>query len=143
MYGNDRTSLRRVFFDAWDKYRQSAPLTGIEQRLIEVILQHPEYHAVLEDRERYLDHDWSPDQGETNPFMHMSMHVSIEEQLAIHSPQGIDRHLRRLLEMEGDRHAALHRMIDCLAEALWKAQRYETSDLEETYLACLEKLGRS
>jgi Domain of unknown function (DUF1841) len=142
VYGNDRSSMRKVFFNAWDKYRQSLPLEGIEQRLIEIILQHPEYHTVLENRERYLDHDWSPEQGETNPFMHMSMHVSIEEQLATNSPRGIGEHYQRVLNSEGDRHAAMHSMMDCLAEAIWKAQRYETTNLEETYLECLEKTGQ-
>jgi len=138
MYGNDRSSLRKVFFDAWDKHREGRPLSGIEPRLIDVMLQHPEYHAILEDRDRYIDHDWPPEQGETNPFMHLSMHVSLEEQLATGSPAGIDEHFRRILAITGDRHAALHQMMDCLAEAIWKAQRHETVDIEQTYLECLQ-----
>ena len=123
MYGNDRTSLRRVFFDAWDKYRQSTPLTGIEQRLIEVILQHPEYHAVLENRDRYLDHDWSPDQGETNPFLHMSMHIALIEQISTDRPAGIRECHQKLTKSLGSPHQAEHRMMDCLSEAIWQAQR--------------------
>jgi hypothetical protein len=143
MYGNDRSSLRRVFFNAWDKYKQSMPLEGIERILIDIVLQHPEYHDVLDDRDRYLDHDWPPEAGETNPFMHMSMHVSIEEQLATNSPRGIVEHFTRIVETGIERHEAIHNMMDCLAEAVWKSQRNETSNLEETYVECLENTGRT
>ncbi len=142
MYGNDRSSLRRVFFNAWEKYQQSQALEGIETVLVDIILQHPEYHYVLEDRERYLDRDWLPEDGETNPFMHMSMHVSIEEQLATNSPRGIAEHFSRIMDTGLDRHEAMHSMLECLGEAIWQAQRDASINLEETYLECLEKTGR-
>lgn len=142
LYGNDRDSLRRVFFTTWEKYRQSQPLHGIEQLLVDTILLHPEYHGILEDEDN-LQRDFPPDLGETNPFLHMSLHVSIEEQLSIDRPSGIRRHYERLLTASGDRHTALHTMLECLAEAIWQSQRDPAADMDTTYLECLRRQARS
>ncbi len=139
LYGNDRDSLRRVFFTTWRKYRQSQPLQGVEQLLVDTILLHPEYHAVLEDEDN-LQRDYPPELGESNPFLHMSLHVSIEEQLSIDRPAGIRRQYERLLEMTGDRHAALHSMLECLAESIWQSQRDPTCNIDVTYLDCLDRM---
>lgn len=136
LYGNDRGSLRQVFFTTWDKYKLSQPLQGIEPLLIDIILLHPEYHPILDDPDAHLDRDYPPEHGTENPFLHLSLHMTIEEQLSMDNPTGIRQHFNTL-QQSHDRHDALHILLECLAEAVWKAQRHETADLEKEYLACV------
>ena len=136
LYGNDRGSLRQVFFTTWDKYKLSQPLQGIEPLLIDIILLHPEYHPILDDPDAHLDRDYPPEHGTENPFLHLSLHMTIEEQLSMDNPTGIRQHFNTL-QQSHDRHDALHILLECLAEAVWKAQRHETADLEQEYLACV------
>ena len=136
LYGKDRASMRQVFFNSWRKYKQSEPLQGVEKLLIDTILLHPEYQAMLDDQDTHLDRDYPPEQGIENPFLHMSLHITIEEQLAMDNPTGIRQHFD-ILQQKHDRHYALHILLECLAEAVWKAQRHESNNLEQDYLACV------
>jgi hypothetical protein len=128
--------MRQVFFSTWEKYKQSRPLQGVEPLLIDIILLHPEYHSILENQDKYLDFDFPPEQGQGNPFLHMSLHMTIEEQLSMDNPAGIRQHFQTL-QQNRDKHDALHVLLECLAEAIWKAQRHESSNLEQDYLACV------
>ncbi len=136
LYSKDRGSMRQVFFSTWEKYKQSRPLQGVEPLLIDIILLHPEYHSILENQDKYLDFDFPPEQGQGNPFLHMSLHMTIEEQLSMDNPAGIRQHFQTL-QQNRDKHDALHVLLECLAEAIWKAQRHESSNLEQDYLACV------
>jgi len=136
LYGKDRGGMRQVFFNTWQKYKQSQALQGVESLLIDVILLHPEYHSILENQDKYLDFDFPPEQGQGNPFLHMSLHVTIDEQLSIDNPPGIRQHFQTL-QQKHEKHDALHVLLECLAEAIWKAQRHESADLEKDYLACV------
>lgn len=133
--------MRQVFFNTWQKYKQSQALQGVESLLIDVILLHPEYHSILENRNKYLDFDFPPEQGQGNPFLHMSLHVTINEQLSIDNPPGIRQHFQTL-QQKHEKHDALHVLLECLAEAIWKAQRHESADLEKDYLACVTEQTR-
>ena len=129
-----------MFFGAWRKYRDGVPLAGIEALALDVILEHPEYHAVLDDQSRYRDKDYT---DETNPFLHMSLHLALEEQLSIDQPPGIRSRWQALLTRFGDRHAALHEAIECLAETVWRSQRDGLPPDASAYLSCLERRGRT
>jgi hypothetical protein len=137
MFNPSRDQARRFFFDTWRKYRQRQPLSALEGTALEILLQHPEYHALLEDAERYLDRDYSPDAGETNPFLHLSMHLAIAEQLSIDQPPGIKARYQTLLAKCGTPHDAQHTIMECLAEMIWQAQRHGTPPDGAKYLDCL------
>jgi hypothetical protein len=139
MFSPTREAARRFFFDAWRKYRERAPLEGLETVAVEVVLLHPEYHHILDDPDRFLDRDYTPDHGHANPFLHMSLHVAIEEQLAIDQPPGIGAEFERLLAERGDRHDALHVLLECLGEIVWRAQRVRAAPDGEAYLECVRK----
>ena len=139
MFDPTREQVRDTFFGAWRKYRAGEPLVGIETIVLEVILAHPEYHDVLADPERYRDEDYV---DRPNPFLHMSLHVALEEQLSIDQPPGIAAAYERLLARTGDRHDALHQAIECLAETVWRAQRDKAPPDAAAYLECLERRGR-
>jgi hypothetical protein len=142
MFNHSRDQARQLFFDAWHKYRHREVLSGMEDMALGVILLHPEYHRILDDIERYRDKDYSPEMGDTNPFLHMSMHIAIKEQLSIDQPVGICERFDRLLKRCGDEHEAMHQVIECLAEMIWQAQRGQSAPDATIYFDCLDRRER-
>lgn len=136
MFDPTREQVRETFFGAWRKYRAGEPLVGIEAVAVDVILAHPEYHAMLDDPERHRERDYV-DEG--NPFLHMSLHMALEEQLSIDQPPGIAARFAELVRRAGERHGAVHEAIECLAETIWRAQRNNAPPDGDAYLACLER----
>jgi hypothetical protein len=139
MFAPTRDEARRFFIEAWSKYRAQAPLTDLEALTVELIQKHPEYHRMLDATERYMDRDYLPEAGEVNPFLHLGLHLAVSEQLSIDQPPGIRAHFERLAAKLGDEHEALHRIIDCLAEVVWQAQRKGTGPDATLYLDCLAR----
>ncbi len=139
MFNPTRDQVRQFFFDTWDKYRKGAALAGLDQVAIGVILLHPQYHPLLDHPERYQDRDYLPESGDTNPFLHMSMHLAIEEQLSIDQPPGIKAEFTRIAAKRGDRHDACHQVMECLGEMMWRAQRDGAELDAATYLDCLRR----
>ena len=137
MFGQDRSQLRRMFFSAWRKHQTREIVEPLEQIIIQIIQQHPEYHALLEDEEANLDKDYTPEMGQTNPFLHMAMHIGIHEQLASRRPDGITECYSQLLRTFSDPHEVEHQMMECLAEMMWQSQRNGTQPDEMAYLECL------
>ncbi|MBI3917766.1 MAG: DUF1841 family protein [Betaproteobacteria bacterium] len=143
MFSPSRAEARRFFFDTWAKYRRRESLSGLEGVALRVIVAHPEYHSLLDDPATHLEHEYGPEGGEMNPFLHLSLHLAIEEQLSIDRPRGIREHYRRLAEKAGSEHDAKHLVLECLGETLWKAQRDGTGLDEKAYLECLARhIGR-
>jgi hypothetical protein len=140
MFNPSRDEVREMFFRAWASYREGRPLTGIDAVALDVILAHPEYHAMLDDPERFLDRDFV---DQSNPFLHMSLHLALEEQLSIDQPPGIRLRWQALLARTGERHAALHAALECLAETVWRAQRDAAPPDAAAYLSCLERRART
>ena len=138
--GQDRGQTREVFFRAWRAHREGQPLEGVEKLIVQVVLRHPEYHALLEHPEPARERDYFPESGETNPFLHLGMHIAIEEQLSIDQPRGIRGYYQKILMRLPDEHAAQHHMMECLGEMLWQASRQATAPQESVYLDCLQRL---
>jgi hypothetical protein len=139
MFNPSREQVRQFFFDAWRKYRARQPLAGLETVAVEIALLHPEYHPLLDDPAQFVDAEFTPEQGVMNPFLHMSLHVAVEEQLSIDQPPGIRAEYERVLASRGERHDALHAVLDCLGEAVWKAQREGRVPDSDAYLDCLRR----
>lgn len=135
MFANDRQQLRKAYADAWEKFQQQQAMTPLEQQIAEVIKEHPEYHAALQQ----LESDYLPESGQTNPFLHMGMHLGLREQLSTNRPAGILDCYQALCNKHQSSHDAEHEMMDCLAEAIWQAQKSGTSPDELAYLSCLKK----
>ena len=142
MFNPTRDQSREFLFDVWRKHRESQPLTPLEAIALDIVLEHPEYHPVLEDRERYLDRDWKPEGGETNPFLHLQMHLAIEEQVSIDQPPGIRDAVGSLARKHDSEHDARHNVMDCLAEMVWNAQRHGTGFDNAAYLDCIARKGK-
>ena len=142
MFSPSRDQARQFLFETWRKYRGGETLSDIERIALDVIAQHPEYHALLGDPTRNLDRDFTPEDGAINPFLHLSLHLAIEEQLAIDQPQGIRAHFKRIALAAESEHDARHALLECLAEILWQAQRSGSAPDQELYLTCLAKKFR-
>jgi len=137
IFGQDRNELRLMYAAAWEKRTNESPLSPLEAQIAQVIEEHPEFHdAVAGD----LEKDFTVASGETNPFLHMGLHLGIREQVATNRPAGIAAVFEQLAGKIGDAHTAEHRMIDCLAETLWQAQREQRPPDELQYLESLRKL---
>ena len=139
MFNPSRDQVREFFFQTWTKAEAGQALSDLERLAYTHIAEHPEYHAVLRQPERYRAHAWPPELGETNPFLHLSLHLSISEQVSIDQPPGIRAALQRLQRRLGETHAAQHAVMDCLAEMLWRAQRDNLPPDAAAYLFCLEQ----
>jgi hypothetical protein len=134
-----RDHARAFFFETWRKYQAGQPLAGVEAVLLDVMLLHPEYHDLLAAPARYRDRDYTE---ESNPFMHMSLHLLLEEQLSIDQPPGVVRLVQALAERAGDRHKALHEALECLAEMVWQSQKNQAPPDAGLYLECLERRAK-
>ncbi len=139
MFGQDRNQLRQMYFDAWRKQQGGELMQPLEAMIAEVVVLHPEYHVLLEQCEDALDKDFLPEMGETNPFMHMGMHIAIREQLATDRPDGIVLAYQKLLLRLQDMHEVEHQIMECLGESLWEAQRNNRAPDESQYLQCVQK----
>jgi hypothetical protein len=137
MFNPSRDQARRFLIDAWKKRADKRPATPLETLAADIVALHPEYHALM--TEDALTRDWTPEDGQQNPFLHLSLHLAIEEQLAIDQPPGIRAAFESRLRRHGDRHAALHDILECLGETLWRAQRDRRPLDGVAYLDCIQR----
>ena len=136
-FNPSRDEARNFLFEAWRKRRSKEILTPLEDLAAQLIEKHPEYFSVFEDPGRHLEREYLPEQGEANPFLHLMMHLAIEEQISIDQPQGIRAHFVRLTHELESEHDAQHRMMECLSEMIWRAQCDRTAPDAAVYLDCL------
>jgi len=142
----DREQLRahrQVFWDAWQKSMADLPLNALEVRIARVIGMHPEYHPMFDDLETFLDRDFQVDDG-MNPYLHISLHLALEEQLAIRQPPEASSCLEFLMQRKGmSRHDALHVLLDVLAETVYFAQRKGGEPDVASYVERVRELMRA
>ena len=141
IFGEDRRDEMRAFFvEAWRRRCGNLPAEPLQVLVADVIELHPEYHELLEDPDATLDRDWTPENGESNPFLHMGLHIAIREGAAADRPAGIRALRERLIALADDEHDADHGMMECLAETLWEAQRAGLPPDEQGYLERVRRL---
>ncbi|MGM0593421.1 MAG: DUF1841 family protein [Pseudomonadota bacterium] len=140
LFGQNRDQLRRFYIESWRKYCDKLPLQPLEVQIAEVVALHPEYHSLLENEEKAVAQEFSAENGQSNPFMHMGMHLGLREQLSTDRPPGIQAIHNELTLKTGDLHEAEHRMMECLGQAMWEAQRSGVPPDEKNYLECLRRL---
>ena len=140
MISDQREQLRQFYCDSWNKHlKQQEKLNPLEQQVVAVIKEHPEYHTLLENTEASIGADYLPEMGDSNPFLHLGMHLGLREQISTDRPPGIAELYQRLVAKKGVQDAE-HEMIECLAEAIWQAQQNQTAPDDITYLDCLGKI---
>jgi hypothetical protein len=137
MFNPTRDQVRQFFTETWRKHRANEVLTPLEATALDWVLEHPEYHADLESSDA-LDADYSVDAGRTNPFLHLSMHLAIAEQLSIDHPPGI-RAAYQQLARRGDAHQAAHEVMECLGQVVWESQRLGTPLDTDAYIDLIKR----
>lgn len=141
MYDVNTQDVRRFFAGVWQQRLAPLGLDALQQKALRIIEAHPEYTRYLEHIEDYLDKVWTPEDGEENPFLHMSLHLSVQEQVAIDQPPGIRAVHRQLCARHNDNWvAAEHEMIEALAETVWEAQRSGRGLDVNAYMTRLRRL---
>jgi hypothetical protein len=118
-----QNDVRRFFCAAYNRSRAGLPLDPMQALAAKWIDQHPEYHTDLADEAAALQAVYTVEDGRTNPFLHLSMHLTIEEQIAIDQPQGIRQAVDLLAARRNSLHAAHHEVMECLGEMVWASQR--------------------
>lgn len=137
MFNPSREQVRQFFIEAWQKYRQKQLLSPLENMAVNLVQQHPEYHELLESPEA-VEQDFSVEKGQTNPFLHLSMHLAIQEQLSINQPPGIKPAYDRLVATL-EPHEASHRIMEALGEVIWEAQRLNKPLDNERYIELIHR----
>ncbi len=130
--------MRKVFFEAWKKYQAREKLDPMQSILVQIIALHPEYHALFKNEDNLL-RDFSVTSGEPNPFLHLSLHLAIQEQLSLQRPVELTGLYRQLMEKHTDRHVAEHEIMECLSEMIWQAQHNQSVANENKYIECIRK----
>jgi hypothetical protein len=144
-HDQSRSDLRTRYFEAWRKYRRHEPLEPLEAEIAAVIAEHPEYHwlfdgPLLRDAGSAIDAEFPPEAGASNPFLHLSLHLAIREQVTTDRPAGIRQIHERLTRRAGSSLDAEHAMLEILGEVLWEGQRAGAAPDENVYLERLRGL---
>ena len=141
MYDVNTHDVRRYFGHVWQNRLNPLQLDALQQKALRIIEAHPEYQIYLEQVEEYLDKNWTPEQGETNPFLHLSLHLSLQEQVGIDQPFGIRAIHQKLIGMHNDNWVkAEDEMMEALVETIWQAQRHNQGLDVNAYMTRLRKL---
>ena len=141
MFQPSQHDVRRFFCEAYAKQRSAIAqtLTPMEDLAQRWIAEHPEYHAELENVEAALAAEYSVEQGRTNPFLHLAMHLTISEQTSIDQPAGIRQAVELLARRLGSMHEAHHQAMECLGEMIWASQRAGLPPDGHAYLDCVRR----
>ena len=134
-----REEVRQIYLHVWNKMQRGDFLEPMESLIADVIAAHPEYHEIFDGGDTLLNAEYTPEQGASNPFLHMGMHIALREQAATDRPPGIRDIYQRVVGARGQLEAE-HAMMECLGKALWSAQRSGREPDEAAYLECLKKL---
>ena len=135
-----RSSARDTFFNTWKKFKNNEPLEALEKIILEIIHNHPEYHAILENPDEYREEDFKPSQGRENPFLHMGLHMGLIEQLHTDRPQGILEVYKILGKKLDNPHLVEHKMIEVLAAYMWEVMRSNGDYDDAVYLERMKRL---
>jgi hypothetical protein len=138
MFNPSREQVRQFFCEAWRKHRQRSILEGAEVTAADLIAHHPEYHPLLENPALALEQEFTPESGQMNPFLHLSLHLAVAEQISIDQPPGI-RAAYQALRSRLDVHEAEHAILECLGETIWRAQRHGVEMDGAAYLDCVRR----
>ena len=139
MFGQNRQQLRQYYHDVWLKSQNNQTLSALEAGIAQVIEQHPEYHAMF-NSDSSLEQEYFVENGQTNPYLHMGLHISLHEQVSTNRPAGIRAIYPQLQAKYGSAHDAEHQMMECLTESLWLAKRNNQPPSEQDYLTALQAL---
>ncbi|MBP9727072.1 MAG: DUF1841 family protein [Gammaproteobacteria bacterium] len=140
MLDANRQQLRQKYFDVWNRYLEKLPMEALDLQICDLILAHPEYHSIFNQPDKFIDKDYLPEQGESNPFLHLSLHLGIREQISTNRPEGIGMVYENLMSRHQDSHQVEHILMECMMAQLFEAQQKQQMPDEKVYIAALQRL---
>lgn len=139
MFSPTQAEVRQFFCSVYAKARQGLPMEALETLASQWMDQHPEYHADFADEAKALATLYEATEGRVNPFLHLSMHLSISEQCSIDQPRGIRQAVELLTRKCDSLHEAHHNAMECLGTMLWESQRAGRPPDGDSYVACVQR----
>lgn len=139
MFTPSQADVRRFFCAVHAKSQSNQPLEALETIASQWLAEHPEYHADFADAETALEKMYDVEGGKTNPFLHLSMHLSISEQCSIDQPRGIRQAVELLTAKRDSLHDAHHEAMDCLGQMVWESQRAGRPPDGAAYIDCVQR----
>ena len=140
MFHPSQADVRRFFCAVHAKTQAGAPMEAIETLASLWIAEHPEYHTDLSDVDAALARNYDATPDKTNPFLHLSMHLSISEQCSIDQPRGIRQAVELLAKrLDDGLHDAHHATMECLGEMLWNSQQSGRPPDGDAYIAAVQR----
>ena len=136
MFSSDRSAQRKFLAKSWEKYKTNQILEPLELQLANIIAKHPEYQEIINN----LDTEYFPEQGRINPFLHINLHLSLQDQLDLDQPKGVKEIYNSLLKKNKDTHQVEHIMMEHIAEMIFMSQKNNKQMDQEQYLRSLKEL---
>ncbi len=134
---HDRLQMRKTILTAWQKAQNNEPLTPLEKDIASVIQYHPDYHALLNNSEKTLHADF---ETHNNPFLHLSLHISLREQIRCDRPSGMKKRWLNASRYLLDTHDLEHKIMQVIAELLCQAQQEQRTIDDSEYLTAIENV---
>ena len=139
MFSQDRSKQREFLAKSWQKHINAEILEPLEVQLALIVQKHPEYHALIND----INLEYFPEQGKTNPFLHINLHLALQDQLTLNQPTGINDIYKKLVVIHSDTHEVEHMMMECIAEMIFNSQKNNTTLDQDNYLISLKNLVKN
>jgi len=139
LYGEKREDLRNTFFEVMRKHNNNEFLDPLEKKILHILVQHKEYRSFFENPEKNLDKDFLPELDEANPFLHISLHLTLLEQISIDQPIGITKLYKQCIKVFGDLHEAEHCIMNSLAIGLNDLQKTKSPFDEKKYFKRIKR----
>jgi len=136
VFSQDRSKQREFLANSWLKHINAQILEPLELQLALIVQKHPEYHALIKD----INLEYFPEQGKTNPFLHINLHLALQDQLTLNQPTGIKDIYKKLIVIHSDTHEVEHMMMECIAEMIFNSQKNNSTLDQDNYLVNLKKL---
>jgi hypothetical protein len=136
VFSQDRSKQREFLAKSWQKHINAQILEPLELQLALIVQKHPEYQALIND----INLEYFPEQGKTNPFLHINLHLALQDQLALDQPIGINDIYKKLIVIHSDTHEVEHMMMECIAEMIFNSQKNNTTLDQDNYLVNLKNL---
>lgn len=139
MFTPSQSDVRKFFCSVHAKTLAGTPMDAMETLVSQWIQEHPEYHTDLSDAEAAVARMYDVEDGKTNPFLHLSMHLTISEQCSIDQPRGIRQAVELLAARRNSLHDAHHDTMDCLGQMVWESQRAGRPPDGAAYIDCVQR----
>jgi len=139
MFNPSQADVRRFFCAVHAKDRAGQPLDALETLAGQWLQEHPEYESHMGDADAAVARSYDGQDGQANPFLHLSMHLSISEQCSIDQPRGIRQAVELLAARRSSLHDAHHEVMECLGQMLWESQRAGRPPDGQAYIDCVRR----